>query len=218
MRSDGSDLTSRAIYATMQAGASAYYPDSIAGVRRGAEMSFDEADHNSVNPKLISSKAYRENCQSCVVAFEARRRGYDVSAAPYDRHSATHALSIKTNMAWIVPGTNEHPEYITDSSVNTSDQLLEFLEKTIEPGQRYAFQFLRKSGGGHIICADRDDMGNLRLYDPQRWKSRKGKSISRYLNGVVVNSKVPENRPTLLRIDNMEFNTGITDEIMRAKG
>ena len=50
-RSDGSDLTSRAIYATMQTGASAYYPDSIAGVRRGAEMSFDEADHNSVNPR-----------------------------------------------------------------------------------------------------------------------------------------------------------------------
>ncbi len=49
----------------------------------GEPMSFAKADSGSVNPKYsLGQKGYRENCQTCVVAYEMRSRGYDVQALP----------------------------------------------------------------------------------------------------------------------------------------
>ena len=43
-----------------------------------------EQDLAMTNPLYNTGDAcYRNNCQRCVVAYEARRRGYDVHAKPY---------------------------------------------------------------------------------------------------------------------------------------
>ena len=62
--------------------ATAYqYPPSIAGKKRGMPMTFDEADHGRSNPNYyFEEEAFKYNCQCCVVAHEARIRGYDVQA------------------------------------------------------------------------------------------------------------------------------------------
>ena len=61
------------------------YPETIAGVKRGWEMSHEEADSGKVNPNyLFDIDAYKYNCQCCVVAYEVRRRGFDVEAAPQE--------------------------------------------------------------------------------------------------------------------------------------
>ena len=43
-----------------------------------------QQDLRAVNPMFRSGDAcYQNNCQRCVVTYEARRRGYDVHAKPY---------------------------------------------------------------------------------------------------------------------------------------
>ena len=47
---------------------------TIAGVAKGAPMTHREADTGRVNPNFAKEMAYRINCQSCVVTYEARIR------------------------------------------------------------------------------------------------------------------------------------------------
>ena len=63
----------------------------IAGVSRGKAMDHAKADSGRVNPNFGVSRAYGINCQSCVVTYEARRRGYDVEVVPNDNaHPMSH--------------------------------------------------------------------------------------------------------------------------------
>lgn len=56
------------------------FPKKLAGVKRKDMMTFEEADGTKPNPKINEDYSYMINCQTCVVAYEARRRGYDVDA------------------------------------------------------------------------------------------------------------------------------------------
>ena len=47
-------------------------PDTIAGVKRGQPMTHEQADQGNANPRYNEGREYRVNCQSCVVAYEAR--------------------------------------------------------------------------------------------------------------------------------------------------
>ncbi|MDE6677560.1 MAG: hypothetical protein K2K02_00830, partial [Ruminococcus sp.] len=77
---------------------SAYYPESISNIKRGNPMTFDEADHMSVNPNFTTKdSSYRENCQTCVVAYEARLRGYNVEANPMKRGSMSYVCLLYTD-------------------------------------------------------------------------------------------------------------------------
>ena len=56
-------------------------------------MSFDKADGGNPNPYYKEDVefagelfGYTTNCQTCVVAFEARMRGFDVRALPNNRN------------------------------------------------------------------------------------------------------------------------------------
>ena len=43
------------------------------------------ADSTNSNPKYTEQRGYRINCQTCVVAYEARLRGYNVEAKAYQK-------------------------------------------------------------------------------------------------------------------------------------
>ena len=49
-------------------------------LEQGKLMTFEEANGMKGNPHYKEDVGYRENCQSCVVANELRRRGYNVEA------------------------------------------------------------------------------------------------------------------------------------------
>lgn len=49
------------------------FPKELAGAKRGNLMTFEEADSNRPNPKFRDDYMYRINCQTCVVAYEARK-------------------------------------------------------------------------------------------------------------------------------------------------
>lgn len=198
-------------------------PDAIGDAERGDPMEWKKADGNHVNPNYFLDYGYRINCQSCVVAFEARLRGYDVQTKANTRGSKLDELSRATNKAWIDPKTGTHPEYIRDESVTTPKKCRDWLENTIESGKRYTFQNSWKGRGrsGHIISADRDADGNLRLYDPQNGKVMKGDDINAYLSRCKYTTSFYGHKvstaPRVLRVDNMQLNPEFTDSIMEAK-
>ena len=140
------------------------------GIKRGKEMTFEEANELRGNINFGKGYEYGVNCQSCVVSNELRRRGYDVTALPNLKKAGNipYELSGKTNWAWIDPKTMTTPVKkkaggvydITRTgalkSKNISALTKDIIELVKEPG-RYHIDFSWKSGNsGHIITLEKD--------------------------------------------------------------
>lgn len=255
-------------------------PETLAGVRRGRPMTFDEANELRGNPDYNMAKSayqryndlfrerdrlmmrgdysqeefrrltneieaarreydrarreqngYRINCQTCVVANEARRRGYDVEATP-NKGGIHDRLGRETNLAWIDRATGRHPDYIryegagrTDSlgrAIPTHARFMQWLESdgVVEEGARYTIEFWwsGRSAGGHIISLERTEQG-LRMYDPQCGETYVGDEISRYFERVKFKTtrrgRTYADGPELLKISDCDFDTDICDQILR---
>ena len=203
-------------------------PKSIAGADRGAPMSREEANSGNANPNFSQGGGYRINCQTCVVAYEARLRGYDVQAKPNTKGSQLAELSRNTNDAWIDPATGKAvQQYLysknQDSSLPTTPkQCRKWLNDNVEPGARYTFSHGWKGRGnsGHIISVDKDSSGHLRLYDPQSGQTMTGKDVDTYLSRIrytrTVYGTKYKTAPNLLRVDNLQFNPKYINNILEA--
>jgi len=196
------------------------FPSEIAGVKRGLPMTRDEANGKKPNPNFKQGLGYQENCQSCVVAYEARLRGYNVQALPYKKGSKLEDLSRHTNLAWIDPATGKHPAYIFDDTATNAKKFLSFLENNIKSKQRYTLEFSwkKRHSAGHIVSLDRDINGKLRIYDPQSGVTYTGGNVAKYLGQIkytmtVYGHKMPA-RPKVLRVDDKLFNMDIVNEIL----
>ena len=182
-----------------------------------------EANHMSANPNFHKDKHYKNNCQTCVVAFEARLRGYNVETNPNTRHSMSWRVSAQTNLPWIDPETGEHPEYIFDETANTPETFMDFMERTVHQGERYTIGFSRKLREPHIISLDRTDSGKLRLYDPQNGKIYTGIKLLLYLKTIKYVHRDGDDfnqrydSPRLLRVDNALFDMSIVEKLLKGK-
>ena len=189
------------------------------GIKRGEDMTFEEANELRGNIGYGEGREFSVNCQSCVVANELRRRGYDVTALPNLKKAGNipYELSGKTNWAWIDPETMQTPEkkqaggqYVSglDIKSKTLTQLNKELNELTKEAGRYHIDFMWKDGkGGHIITVDRLENGSIRIYDPQIGRLGDWKVISKDISlkyGVNV-----------LRVDNLLVNTDIIDRIVR---
>ncbi len=199
------------------------YPARIAGVKRGEPMSHEQADQGNANPNFSKGGGYWTNCQSCVVAYEARRRGYDVITKPNTKGSKLSELSRQSSHAWIDPKTGKVAEFERNTSVTTPTKCRKWLEETIQPGERYTFghQWKGRTRSGHIIHADKNESGELRLFDPQNGKTMTGKDADYYMSRIRYTSTFYGQKvytgPKLLRVDNKQFNMEYADNIMEAK-
>ena len=198
------------------------YPEKLAGVKKGKPMNREKANKGRVNPNYKKGGGYTINCQTCVVAFEARLRGYDVQALPNLKHSKLEELSRHTNLAWIDKETGKHPDYIRDNNIKNAKQCYDFLEATIEEDKRYTIEFAWKGrgNGGHIVCIDKDEDGKLRLYDPQIGRTYTPNEIKKYLRNIkyaitIYGQKLPF-PPKLLRIDDKQFDLDMVNAILEA--
>lgn len=206
-------------------------PRSIAGVLRGREMSFDQANQGRPNPEfkrlknlrqrlkagLVSRRAYESiakelagyeiNCQTCVVAYVARRRGFDVRAKSRDgTNEVQERLARRTNVAFIDPRTGRNPDYVDYPSRRggrgpSATEYLSWIESpgTIVEGAMYTFQYYWEDDehfGRHIICLEKT-YGVLRVYDPQTGKVFRGTEARRYLLETPCYSETPR----ILRVD-----------------
>ena len=198
------------------------------GVKKGEPMSFEEADGMKGNPHHKEDVMYRVNCQSCVVANELRRRGFDVEAFgnPDKEGYASSALARDVFAAWTdKDGQRLQPVRVRRGvkyrdidrrgNVRTtyeSDKELQarILDSMKEPGRYIVRWSWDKKTTGHVITAERTEDGAFRFYDPQSGKTG--------FNWQMKQVDTAGRGFSILKIDGLYPNTAIVSEVVKKAG
>lgn len=201
-------------------------------VNRGAsaeEIEIIRETHNRMvteyNQMVDDSRPYRINCQSCVVAYEARLRGYDVEAKPRTKqNSIQESLARNPVLAWNDPATGLAADVTVNSpNIRTSKQAQNWLDQNVQEGARYTFSHGWKGTSGHkghIVSATKEN-GNLRLFDPQDGKTYTGDSLTQYMGRVrstYNNGKELKGRLQLIRVDNKQLDVQVVNAVLKGAG
>lgn len=174
------------------------------GIEKGVDMTFEEANDLRGNPNYAEEwlecdqkeathrmkkadgtqvfvrknpsykKKFTINCQSCVVAHEMRRRGFDVEAIGKTKNSIPDILSRHTELAWLDKDGNTPTStrvgwaYTPGDADATAASLVANLESATKTVGRYHIKWTwGNMRSGHIITCERLKNGKLRIYDPQ---------------------------------------------------
>ncbi len=202
------------------------------GVDIGEPMTHEQADMKHPNPHYGEAEEYRINCQSCVVAYELRRRGLPVEAFGRTNGSMGGELARKTQSAWIdsdgnVPApivckqtvkgrTVDKRGYVRHTYTSEGDVWNELMSQTKQEGRYHLSWSWMNSDKGHIITMETFADGTRRFYDPQTglesknilpWISRKGKVAFDMKKGV-----------RAYRVDNLQPNPVVVKGVVRKSG
>ena len=182
----------------------------IADIEQGKPMNFRQADGGAPNPNYKKGGGYKTNCQSCVVAYELRRRGYDVETLPNFKGSMLDVLSANTRLAWVDRETGKHPEYI-EPAQSTCKKSFEWLKENIKSKNRYTIEFVWKGKSiGHTVHLFKNDKGLLSIYDPQNGINTRGDTaVLEYLK------KVSPGTIKLLNVQNYDINMNVVNKILQ---
>lgn len=143
--------------------------------RQGKPISIDKA-FVGANPYFSPDyAAYSENCQRCVVAYELRRRGYDVTALP--TYVGDNLPTIAYTKGRIYEGRwkgafrnaktlDVGANRATKVSANITAKMKEFGN-----GSRAVVQVFWHSGGGHVFSVENRN-GRMVYMDPQTGRIR----------------------------------------------
>jgi len=171
--------------------------ESILGIKKGNDMSFEDADGGMANIDLHKDEQYTKNCQCCIVANELRRRGFDVTALGYnnDKDSVPYRLGEDLSLAFL----NKKGNVVTMTEVKNNEIAV---RKAIPTSGRYIIGYDNIRNEGHAICAERLLNGKIIFFDPQSGEAVKLDYDS--LKEIQV-----------LRVDNLIFNKDIIASIVR---
>lgn len=198
--------------------------ETLSGMLGGQKpMTKEEANEGHNNPHFKEHESYRINCQSCVVSYELRRRGFDVEALPRTTKEQD-ALAHDQSVLFIDPATGRKPESKGFSGLPlgvargydsdfTKANLKANFEKLTETPGRYHFSYIYTANRrryGHIICVERFDDGRLVMYDPQNGKTRTWRDISVKMRKRYVHQ--------ILRVDDKLINTNMVMGIVKKSG
>ena len=173
-------------------------------------MSFQQADGGAPNPNFKKGGGYTKNCQTSVVAYELRRRGYDVEALPNYKGSMLEVLSHDTRLAWVDRQTGKNPNFIIPDQP-TVQKSFDWIKAELKPKNRYTIQFQWKGRQtSHIVHIFKNAEGKLSIYDPQNGINTLGdNTVLEYLKQV---------RPTtikLLDVQNYDINMNVVNKILQ---
>lgn len=215
-----------AVYENNNINTDELHPASLVGVKLGKEMSLEEAGGKNVNPNFEKDNSYNTNCQSCVVTYEARRRGYNVQALPnlykldpnnldFTKYTLQNELAEDMTLAWFKPGTLERPE-VEELTANSVKNMYDKLDKKVLSGNRYEISIRWKSqDSSHIMCIYKNKDNILEIYDPQNGEIYTGASINAWrLNYARIKGKYPIK---LMRVDNLVIDERTAEYLMEAK-
>lgn len=186
-------------------------------------MSFDEADQLRANPMFLTGeRPYRVNCQSCVVAYELRRQGFDVEALPNMEiaGSPQDRLSYNTANIWIDRKTGRPPkkEYVSIAGLDDNKALSSVVDR-IQVQGRYHVSLTWKQRDekgnvvGHVFTIERKRNGTIFAYDPQDGTMSKDTALlKQYLTLASRGYRVH-----IYRVDNCDINTKSLSEIVKKK-
>lgn len=160
-----------------------------------------EQDLAMTNPLYNTGDAcYRNNCQRCVVAYEARRRGYDVHAKPYLFQLADSLPYDDGESGW--PSVFENSKLECCGSNDSADVKYNIHNKMVSWGEGsraiVAVDFLL--GGGHVFVAEYRN-GRVHYMDPQNGQL----DCEDYFDDINTNTA------SILRVDNCSFTNRVRE-------
>lgn len=178
--------------------------------KKGKPMSFESADGKSPNPNFgKQGKTFTHNCQTCVVVYELRRRGFDVEAKGVGYNGDLYGIQLRIaqNAARTYVGKEDSwyrahdlPHFPRASKKAYTALAAEFMDRTREPG-RYTFSYKNRGyRSAHILCFERLEDGDGFFYDPQVG-AKYTPAVHFFESRVDV--KYPFN--TVVRVDNLDI-------------
>ena len=132
-------------------------------LRRKTVNTNPNEDMAACNPKYSKGGVYKNNCISCALAYDLRRRGYDVESMPIDTTSATNG-SLPVQLGFYKGEKLETFEVPKDPDV----AMKQFTNRILEygDGSRGMLRIRWKNGDGHAAIWEVDD-GSVVIRDPQ---------------------------------------------------
>lgn len=183
------------------------------GVLKGRPMNWLQANNGKENPYYRWSEQYRVNCQTCTVAHELRRRGFNIVAK--GRAEGFDTIS-EIKMNWMERFGNKD-EYIKSSvwakehgyQIMNKKRIEEFLLNNLgENDGRYEIYCQWKKNSAHVFSAYTENH-RVWMFDPQNGKS--GTDIIKYIDSMK-GSKV-----WVMRIDDKAINPEMSKAITTKK-
>lgn len=186
-------------------------------IKAQKDIDFNFIDHKNSNPNYFNDYKYQINCQTTVLAFELRCRGYDVEAKGNDS-LATKYLSQNVESAYINHETGENPE-LQDLKGANYKQLYKSLDEAVKPNERYILRVVwRDYRAGHVVNVYRNEEGEIILFDPQSNRVSKGEQIKEYFRNVRMRSHDYWDDyfyyTKLIRIDNTEIDPKVAKKVL----
>ena len=185
------------------------------GIKPGKPMTFNDANELRANPNFdpnSKEKDFRKNCQSCVVANELRRRGLDVEAMPFENAGYQREVAIDLTLPWKrKDGTR--PGFSHSGKVEAGrDGIRNALNSLTRLTGRYIIVFAWNSKEGHVVTAERNRKGDLRIYDPQ--SGEKGRPSSKSV-GKMFKGMRRAYGFNVLKVDDLELDTTNLHRLVR---
>ena len=140
-----------------------YAEEMLSNLKRKTGVMTPKDDMAACNPKYSKGGVYKNNCISCALAYDMRRRGHDVESAPIDTTSAVNgSLSVQLDF---YKGekleTFEVPKDPDVAAKQFSNRILKYGD-----GSRGMLRIRWKNGDGHAAVWEVDD-GSVVIGDPQ---------------------------------------------------
>ena len=120
--------------------------EMLPNLKRKTTETNQNEDMAACNPKYLKGGVYKNNCISCALAYDMRRRGYDVEAMPIDTTSVTNG-SLPVQLGFYKGEKLETFEVPSDEEAamkQFSDRILKYGD-----GSRGLLRIRWKNGDGH---------------------------------------------------------------------
>lgn len=176
--------------------------------KRGKEMGYVKAAEGA-NPYYSDRyDAYSENCQRCVVAYELRRRGYDVIAQPTyqgDKWKTSKEINGIPQDRWRGAFRHAKTELVGDQKMSKTLDNIENKMKEYGSGSRavISIEYKGRGGRGHVFNVENVN-GRIVYIDAQ---DKTWGNSHRYTRADMMNMMdiVKTRKTTITRTDNLRI-------------
>lgn len=204
-----------------------------AGFKRGEPMPIGLADSKHANPKYGKSvrgsfRPYTCNCQTCVVAYELRRRGYDVEAMGVNVKGGglagyinkfQHSMAVDPTNSFVGVSfkrfvLNEDDSIKSNTPKGRRQFMTNLFGATKEEGRYFLSMKNRGSITGHIVVVESTKDGRKLLIDPQSGKMvnlTDGAAAYNYFSRIDVKHLYNK----IFRVDELEFKPDVLTVITK---
>ena len=140
-----------------------YAEEMLSNLKRKTTETNQNEDMAACNPKYLKGGVYKNNCISCALAYDMRRRGYDVESVPIYTTSVTNG-SLPVQLGFYKGEKLETYEVPNDPDVAVK----QFTKNIVSygDGSRGMLRIRWKNGDGHAVVWEVND-GSAIVRDPQ---------------------------------------------------